>query len=70
MISWSLTGNEMGNGNLFLTLDIRGSAKSKVQGSLWTPELIENGKLGVLKKNIGVPTRVVLVINNQVFIKW
>ncbi len=30
----------------------------KVQGSLWTPELIENGKVGGPERNIGVPTRV------------
>ena len=29
------------------------------------PRLIENGKVGGPKRNIGVPIRVVLVINNQ-----
>ncbi len=37
----------------------------KVQGSLWTPGLIENGKLGAPERNIEVPTRVALVINNR-----
>ncbi len=32
---------------------IRGSAESKSLGSLWTPELIENGKVGVPKEILG-----------------
>ena len=47
------------------SLDAGVALGQKVQASLRTPELIENGKVGGPERNIGVPTRVVLVINNQ-----